>query len=235
MLSFLYALIGNLQPAPFTGRIAATTEYVGKKPISLFMVLYPSRHGPTASPVNYLMYLEVVNRQDYQITIDAYSVAISKRYYSLWWHDLPPIPLTERPVYALGVPEGGKPDPNPIWFPRGTYFMGEYPNGEQQLHYARMITLAPQFDAEIRNPIKAHETIKGWAAFDRPNDDSGMVDVLDKFLKITIRDSAGAISQTVVNSPIPLGSEMDTSTAIMQPTTTETDLSSCYLKFYGQR
>ncbi len=226
-----YAFLGNLQPAPFSGRIAATTDYVGTNPISLFMVLYDSKHGATASPVNYLMYIELVNQANYPIRIDMYSVSISRSYYIPWWHKLPPIPLTERPVYALGVPEGGKPNPNPIWFPKGTYLMGEYPEGTRQLHYARMITFSPQFDAEIRKPIDAHQTIEGWAAFDRADD---IVQLKDKYLNITIRDSTGAISQSIVGTPLPIDSEVDTSTAIMQPTTTETDLSGCYIKFYSE-
>jgi hypothetical protein len=229
--SVAYAFFGNTKPAPFNAAIRATTVYVGESPVSLFMVTYQSPHGPTASPVCYLMYLEFVSRQDFKVDIDHYFVEIGYFRYIPWWHKLRPIPLTEYPMFAVGV-SGGNPAPGKVWFPKGTYLMKEHPEFKQELHRATLMNLTPLFESEIIKSIPAHETVQGWAAFDRANVNIGSV--RDQLLKITVVDSAGNTSSTIVEMPLPDLNEIDTSRALMQPTTTEADLSDRYLKFFSQ-
>lgn len=196
------------------------------------MVIYTSSHGPTASPICYLMFLEFVNRQNYEMTVDHYSVEVGRFRYIPWWHKLRPIPLAEMPVYAIGIPPGANPTPGKVWFPKGTYLLGEHPEARGQLEQSQRMNLEPIFELELTKPVPPHGTIQGWAAFDRSEFTSPQL--RGQYLRIRVTDSAGNTSDTVAETPLCTPDEIDTGRAMMQPIVSEADLSHRYLKFYSQ-
>jgi hypothetical protein len=233
--SVLYTFLGNITPAPFSAKILAIIIYVGRSPASLFMVTYSSAHGPTASPATYLMCIELENAEDRPVQIDSYSVSVGRHRFVPWWYRLPPISLTELPVYIL-APQSFKVTtrlpPAQFWFSRGTMLLAEHPEAKGELHHCWGITFSPLFDSEIRNPIAAHQTIQGWAAFDRA--DTNIRGLKHNFLELAITDVDGTVSKSIVETPLPIPDAVDTTHALMERTASEVDLSRFYLKFYAQ-
>jgi hypothetical protein len=200
------------------------------------MVSYDDRvHGATASPIVFMMYLELVNRQDFGIKIDRYWVDVGWSRYLPWWHRLPPISLLEYPVYAIGIPglpTDYVPAPHAVMLPKGTYRFEEVPGNKQAaLRHSMIVKANPIFDAEIQSQIGPHTTIQGWSAFDRADD---INDLAGYYIRISVEDSTGTISSSIVTLPLHEEGFVDTTDAITTTTNELKDRSALYLKFYSQ-
>jgi len=168
----------------FSTTIRTIAIYQEPSPMSLFMVGYTSSHGLTASPVTCLAYISIVNMQDVESTIESYSLAINK---SGKWEELTPIPLNSTTVYMLGITNFGT---GVLKMPHGFYRLNG-PMTLTDMSHAAVMNPYPRLEEELRSPIRPHQTISGWVAYDtntHPADRS-----LDGLFRVTLHDTSGFV------------------------------------------
>ncbi len=212
----------------FSFSIRTAIVSTGNSPIGLFMAVYEGLHGLTASPIGYLLYMQITNQQEINSKINSYFLFISDTSYGPW-KPLKSINLTSAGVYALDVQTNNGIDGPKILTGRGTFWLAK-PLQVSSLKTAVLIKLNSYFDHEIQDSILPHRYIEGWAAFDRAE---GINDAKNKYYKMIVRDSAERETTIVIPNPVPKSGETDTGMQTLQPTGANVDLSSAFLKFYS--
>ena len=234
ILSFMIAIVDLAMEAapnvadPFRAEVRAAMIHDALGPLSLFMVGYNSMYGRTASPVVYLVYLQVVNLQDVPSTIANYSVAVSDNETGPWG-DLVPIPLVSSDLYALGTNQPGH---GTIAFPRGAYRLGTSMQREDMTK-AALMNPSPKFDVELSQPIQPHDTVRGWAAFGT----RGRVgEQVRNYFRVTLRDTADVsfASIAALYRCSPDDVEADTAIALMDKMGPILDISDFHVRYYGE-
>jgi len=173
-------------------------------PLTLFMVSYPSMFGPTVSPVFYLSYFQITNRQDISSMVTDVDVAAGKAA-SGPWEDLLPIPLTGTTLHMLG----GRPSTaKRVALPHGTARLAT-PMKPEDMNQSMILSAEPVLESELRKSIPAHGVASGWAAFDSRSHRGLSPGAI--YFQVRVRDSAGKNFLTVVELPrkSPEGSSMD--------------------------
>ncbi|MGQ0444869.1 MAG: hypothetical protein ACT4O2_07035, partial [Beijerinckiaceae bacterium] len=100
----------------------------------------------------------------------------------------------------------------------------------ESLKRSILIKAEPIFDIEIQKPILPHNSVEGWAIFDIAK---GFTSPATKYYKIEIRDSAGAVSSTIIKTPLRSKGENDTGVASISQVGTSVDLSGAYVKLHS--
>ena len=169
----------------------------GDGPLTLFMVGYPSRFSQTASPVFYLAYMQITNNRDTAIALKNIALATASAPDGPW-EDLPPIPLSQTTLYALGMHKVNQPleqGLNTLIFPYGVYSV------RTPMHTGDMkraaILLPNPLESELTKPIPAHQPVYGWVAFDSPKHTRPR----QGNFRITLRDTANRSTTYSISLP----------------------------------
>jgi len=222
----LQVWIGDaLKPAPFNASVRSAQIFDVDSLYCPNMVTYQSMYGPTASPVVYLMYVQIVNSQKIPSTVDQYTVEVSKTADGPW-EPLVPISLVENQLYALGVSGTGSGN---IVIPLGGYRFGTAMKPDDMKH-AALLDPVPKLDSQLGQPIQPNQTITGWVAFDSPPKKTGIIPC---FFRITITDSVHVFGSVVVPCPIGKKTEMDVQRGLIHATGVNRDLSGDHLRHYS--
>jgi hypothetical protein len=192
---------------PFNADVRVSLVDVGKGPLGMFMGVYHSQNGLTASPIRFLLYVQIANRQDVPAKIDSYSVAISNSR-SGPWQQLPNMNLITMRVFSIGVSSD------------------QSTAQKEPLRYAQQMQLDPLLDAELQRQVPARDSIAGWAAFDRPDE----AHELTTFFKVSLRDIGGNTIATVSRDPLESDGHTMIGMASMRAVGARADLSSVFIR-----
>ena len=216
------------QTDSFSVGVRSAMIYDGAGPLSLYMVGYKSMYGQTASPVFYLVHIQIVNLQNVPSTIEGYSVAVSDNPNGPW-ENLLPISLLSSSLYALGIASSG--GGGTIAVPRGAYRLAT-PMQPNDMKHAALLNPHPKLESELGNPMQPHQTISGWAAFDLQDRNSRTV---RNYFRIAVRDSTNVSFTEIVSLPRrqQQNPETDTQTGLIDVTGLMLDISSFHVRYYG--
>ena len=204
--------------------------YTAPSPMSPFMVMYPSLHGATASPVPFLMYIQITNLTDHLTAIQDYSVSVSDSKDGSW-EALYPISLTSTNLVATKIENAGKgPGGGQIELRRA--YRLDTPMTIEDLKKSVLLEPDSKLELRLRQSIPAHETITGWAAFDSKKHEQTTV---PKFFQIRLRDSLGLVSSEIASLPTREGEEAGAQTrvGILTVTGTGIDLSQAHVRYFS--
>jgi len=215
----------------FNAEIRVALNSTGRSPLTLYMMQYPSSFGSTASPLPYLFYLQITNRQDFVSTVNSYKLEVLDDRNQ--WLPMQSIPIEEGIIYTLNSTapafRGIIQNPGAIRTPKGTYRLATSMQ-PSALQNAIRVNPTPILNLALQKPLSPHGSVEGWAAFDSIE---GLADVPQRHFKITIKDSASATSTISTDNPLP-GKETDTSIALIWVTGPTIDLSGAHIKFYSE-
>jgi hypothetical protein len=203
-------------------------------PVRDRMTMFGFRWGPIVngpiSPIPFLIYLQVTNLQAYPAQIVDFSAEIAHHRFGPWWH-LPTIALTEGQIYLVGFP-GLVASGDKLLFPRGTYLLAT-PVDPSLLARSILITPDLLFENEVKRPIRPHESVKGWVAFDHARD----YEVFrgpGVYFRVTISDSAGVTARSVFPTPIGARGSGELGAPTLTPNGTVRNLSSSRIAPYTE-
>jgi hypothetical protein len=221
--------VQTLTPQPtFSAEVRSGVIYTEKGPLSLFMAAYQSSHGWTVSPLRFLLYLQVTNRQDHPSKVNSYSMFFGNSSDGPW-KPMKSIPLHTIKIFALGItqPSSG----GTLYVPRGTYRLGTQMQSSDLEHAAEM-KAEPVLSDKLGETTLAYQAVEGWAAFDVVTSDDNIPLGPHLFFKIVIRDSVNTTATNVGQAPLPSEGETDTAAPLLQRMGPIVDLRPAFVKFY---
>ncbi len=195
-------------------------------PLTLYMVVYPSRFGQTASPVFYLAFIQITNLQDIASTISEFSVSASKSSDGPW-ENLEPIPLSSVRLFSLGA---RTPTPKNVVFKHETYRLAT-PMTKDDMKHAALLNANPALGPKLAKPIQPHNSISGWVAFDPPTHKGltpGQV-----YFRVSLRDTANKSDNYIVLLPTKKDSSIDIDNGSIQVTGLVADISQFKVRYYS--
>ena len=192
---------------PFVAEVRVAIVDVGKSPVGLFMAVRDTNGNKIASPIGFLLYIQVANRQEFPIQIDSFLVAASD-FARGPWTPLSNIRLQGVEVVATGVTT------QPLT------------SQQAQLEKSGKVVLSPALEVELKKQLEPHNAVAGWAVFDR---EETVKSKTPKYYKVSLRDTNGTMVDSV-SSPRPT-EETQMTTAMMRPIG-RIDLSSAVIRPY---
>jgi hypothetical protein len=195
-------------------------------PLTLFMAVYPSLLGPTASPIFYLVYIRIINQQDIACMINDFKLSASKELAGPW-EELVPIPLKSVKLYMLGVKN---PHFRMLALKHSTYRLGT-PMKIEDMKYAAALNANPILELELTHTIPSHQFIGGWTAFDshiHKGLSPGQI-----YFRMTIQDTAGRIGSYITPHPVSTNSTTDFDGGGLLATGGLSDISKYHVKYYS--
>jgi len=140
-----------------------------KRLIARFMIGYKSASGDTISPINFILYIQIINMQTVRSKIASYRVEAAPALDGPW-KQLMPIAVRGQQIYLI--------------FKRGG------------LTKASEIEFLPNSLANVLSDqsLQPHETISGWAFFERRD----VVPSAMNFFRFHIHDTAGVQTSRIV-------------------------------------
>jgi hypothetical protein len=230
----------TLSPTPTTTppfraevRTVMNSSPVGGR-LTDFVVAYGPPSSGFVSPVPFLMHIQVANLQNIRSTITEYAVEIGLGDKGPW-HSLPPISLATCELYYLSNLEHPSPAVGGgLGLPEGS-FIFRTPRDPSYLSTAIQLKPNRILEDELRRDIEPHNSIQGWAAFDRADGKVTVFEGQNIFFRITVNDSAGVSGSTILR--MPLGSRKgeriaDTRRGTLLQTGVVRDLHNCQLRPY---
>jgi hypothetical protein len=216
-------------PPLFRTEMRAVQICFGKGPIRYYMLAHNSPSGTTISPVELLVYIQVTNLQNIPSTIHNCATEFSA-YSDEPWSKLYPMALTGNALYMIGAKSFSPTidDQRSIVVSTGIYSMSDELTSDD-LKYAVLLNPRKKLEDYFQQPIPAHGTISGWAAY---GSEDGIV--MGNVFRVHIVDGAGIDSYSSLEL-VPdanYSRETDTQTPILDilPHTSLTDLSNCSVR-----
>jgi hypothetical protein len=201
----------------------STLIYTGDTKLNLFMGVYPSRHGLTASPLCYLSYFQLTNDSSLPQKISSYALYVSDNH-GWTWHALPPIYIDSIRVFALGI---ATPRSGSITLAKGSYRLGSSMPPES-LKNAALVELE-SLSQQLKDAIRPHASVEGWAGFDCVN---GLKMPNKRQYKLDLKDNFGVSHQVHLETPLRIEGETDITIGSIKLTGDKADLSGAYIKYY---
>lgn len=193
---------------------------------TLFITSYNTPSGLAVSPLYYLFYIQITNKNDSPVT-QINDIVVSIQEPNGQWAPLRKIPLVGKDLYILtpGRQPNGLVPPAKL-VPRGTFRLTPLPTSE--LAFARKMTLQKILEAEM--PLSTQKrSIEGWAAFDFGN---VPMDASNIAFRIQVIDNTNTPSIAYATLPDPSPNAGDPPVAVIGPFGGIVDLSAAKPIFY---
>jgi hypothetical protein len=189
------------KPPAFSAQIRSATIHTANSPYGMFMVVYPSPRGITASPACLLFYVQVTNLQNVTSKINSYSTFVSDDLGSSWT-PLRSIDIVHAGLFVISnqpiAPHEVRGD---LGVPKGTYKLAT-PMQPQDMKNAVPVELRPLLNVQLQKQIDSHSSIEGWIALDRLSEKFGS-ELPKLSYKFVFLDSAGMSDTVIVRPPMP--------------------------------
>jgi len=162
--------------------------------LSHFVAAYPSILGDTASPIQYLVYLQLVNVDDSPRSVVDIKVSASEEQGGPW-EKLVPISLATATLFYVGVSQGTPHDIEPS---HAAYRMSTPPSVDD-LKTASAILATPNLESQFNALIEPNGDIRGWIALDSLKHNRNSAGMM--YLRVETTDSAGKTETNIAELP----------------------------------
>jgi hypothetical protein len=217
----------NEPPLPIRSQVHVAL--VCSEPGLVQMFMY-GRWAPTlkmeASPVPYLLHIEITNPRSEEVTITRYKIEASN-YNDGPWTLLIPIDMDWPNSQLYTLPDTSSPAIGTLKWPTGSYRFS--PRPPANLGHASRIALLEDLDSRLRQPLQPKETIYEWEPFSLGD---ANVKGVANFYRITLNDSQGEEYSEI--TPFPHGAKQatDTREAYLTFSGVADDIASYQLAYY---
>jgi hypothetical protein len=187
---------------PFRAEVQTVMNYspVGRQ-LTDFVVAYGPASIGFVSPVPFLMHIQVTNLQNIRSAITEYVVEIGLGDKGPW-HSLSPISLTDCELYYLSNLKHPSPAVGGgLRLSEGSYIF-RTPRDPSNLTTAIQLKPNRILEDELGRDIEPHNSIQGWAAFDKADGSVTVFEGQNIFYRITVNDSAGVLWSTILRMPL---------------------------------
>ena len=213
----------------FKAQVRTTIVYPNLNPIAPFMVAYRAGSNITISPVAYLIYIQLVNSQTVEGTVDEYWVEISNDPNGLWGR-LIPIPLMTTHLFIPN--HNANKQQIKLDFPKGFYPTMGAGLSRDALEHCSWLKPSRILDAQLGENIPPHQTMRGWAAFSSIMPPIGFTG-FPHWLRIGVRDSDEHVSLSIVPFGFSVLGEAEPQMAELETTGEVSDLRQSPIQWYG--